>query len=90
MSALSHQSRYIDPRAPAHWHDLSLEERGSILKHPDIVHLKEIRDQLSTDVEELYGSMKRAEGTDQNNNFRRKRILEITPRNHARLSLNYA
>jgi hypothetical protein len=28
--------------------------------------------------------------TIKNNNFRRKRILEITPRNHARLSLNYA
>jgi hypothetical protein len=24
-----------------------------------------------------------------NNNFRRERILEITPRNHAQLSLNY-
>ncbi|KAL2847243.1 hypothetical protein BJY01DRAFT_212753 [Aspergillus pseudoustus] len=67
MSALSHQSRYIDPRAPAHWNDLSPKERGSISKHPDIIRLEEIRDQLSIDVRELYGTMKRAEGTELGN-----------------------
>lgn len=39
MNILSHQSRYIDPRAPSHYDDLPATTRASLSTHPEIVGL---------------------------------------------------
>lgn len=63
MNILSHQSRYVDPRAPSHFDDLTTTERSSFLTHPDIIRLQELRDSLAAEAKELYGSSKNAAGT---------------------------
>lgn len=63
MNILSHQSRYVDPRAPSHFDDLTITERSSILTHPDLIRLQELRDSLAAEAKELYGSSKNAAGT---------------------------
>ncbi|KAJ5340181.1 hypothetical protein N7541_009305 [Penicillium brevicompactum] len=40
MNILSHQSRYIDPRAPSHYDDLPATTRASLSTHPEIVGLQ--------------------------------------------------
>ncbi|KAE8397492.1 hypothetical protein BDV37DRAFT_291961 [Aspergillus pseudonomiae] len=63
MNILSHQSRYVDPRAPAHFDDLTSTQRASISSHPEIIRLRELRDSLAAEAKELYGSSKNAAGT---------------------------
>jgi hypothetical protein len=63
MNIVSHQSRYIDPRAPSHYEDLSMAAKRTWLDHPEIVQLKEMRDALATEAKELYGSVSKAAGT---------------------------
>ncbi|KAI2748661.1 hypothetical protein DTO012A8_9872 [Penicillium roqueforti] len=63
MNILSHQSRYIDPRAPSHYDDLPATTRASLSTHPEIVGLQEMRDSLAKEAKEMYGSMKNAAGT---------------------------
>ncbi|KAE8383921.1 hypothetical protein BDV26DRAFT_287333 [Aspergillus bertholletiae] len=63
MNILSHQSRYVDPRAPAHFDDLTSTQRASISSHPEIIRLQELRDSLAAEAKELYGSSKNAAGT---------------------------
>ncbi|KAJ5745102.1 hypothetical protein N7520_010284 [Penicillium odoratum] len=48
--------RYIDPQAPSHYEDLSLD-------NPEIVKLKQICDDLAAEAKELYGSMNNAAST---------------------------
>ncbi|KAI2791759.1 hypothetical protein POX_c04637 [Penicillium oxalicum] len=63
MNILSHQSRYIDPRAPSKYDDLSEAARTSLSNHPEISRLQQMRDSLAVEARELYGSMKNAAGT---------------------------
>ncbi|KAG0161261.1 hypothetical protein PDIDSM_8795 [Penicillium digitatum] len=63
MNILSHQSRYIVPRAPSHYDDLPATTRASLSTHPEIVGLQEMRDSLAKEAKEMYGSMKNAAGT---------------------------
>jgi ElaB/YqjD/DUF883 family membrane-anchored ribosome-binding protein len=63
MNILSHQSRYIDPRAPSKYDDLCEAARTSLSNHPEIVRLQQMRDTLAVEAKELYGSMKNAAGT---------------------------
>jgi hypothetical protein len=63
MNILSHQSRYIDPRAPAHYDDLPASTRASLSTHPEIVGLQEMRNAIAREAKEMYGSMKNAVGT---------------------------
>lgn len=63
MNILSHQSRYIDPRARSKYDDLPQAARTSLSNHPEIVRLQQMRDSLAVEARELYGSMKNAAGT---------------------------
>lgn len=63
LNILSHQSRYIDPRAPSHYEDLPATTRESLSTHPEIVSLQEMRDSIAREAKELYGSMENAAGT---------------------------
>jgi hypothetical protein len=63
MNILSHQSRFIDPRAPSSYNDLPENKRASLSNHPEIILLQQMRDTLAVEARELYGSMKRATGT---------------------------
>ncbi|KAJ5993062.1 hypothetical protein N7451_008786 [Penicillium sp. IBT 35674x] len=63
MNIVSHQSRYIDPRAPSHYEDLSTTAKQTWRDHPEIVQLKQMRDALATEAKELYGSLSKAAGT---------------------------
>lgn len=63
MNIVSHQSRYIDPRAPSHYEDLSTTAKQTWRDHPEIVQLKLMRDALATEAKELYGSLSKAAGT---------------------------
>jgi hypothetical protein len=63
MNILSHQSRFIDPRAPSKYDDLPESKRATILDHPEIVRLQQMRGTLALEAKELYGSMKNATGT---------------------------
>ncbi|KAJ5982359.1 hypothetical protein N7451_012459 [Penicillium sp. IBT 35674x] len=63
MNIFSHQSRYIDPRAPSHYEDLSTTAKQTWRDHPEIVQLKQMRDALATEAKELYGSVSKAAGT---------------------------
>jgi ElaB/YqjD/DUF883 family membrane-anchored ribosome-binding protein len=63
MNILSHQSRYIDPRAPSKYDDLPESKRSKLSNHPEILKLQQMRDTLAQEAKELYGSMKNASGT---------------------------
>ncbi|CAG7936683.1 unnamed protein product [Penicillium nalgiovense] len=63
MNILSHQSRYIDPRAPSKYDDLPEGKRSKLSNHPEILKLQQMRDTLAQEAKELYGSMKNASGT---------------------------
>jgi hypothetical protein len=63
MNILSHQSRYIDPRAPSRYDDLPEIKRATLLNHPEILSLEQMRDTLALEAKELYGSMKNARET---------------------------
>jgi Protein of unknown function (DUF3435). len=63
MNILSHRSRYIDPRAPSKYDDLSEAARTSLFDHPEIIRLRQMRDSLAVEARELYRSMKNAAGT---------------------------
>jgi hypothetical protein len=63
MNILSHQSRYIDPRAPSTYEDLPETERVSFSNDSGIKRLQQMRDALAVEAKELYGSIKNAEGT---------------------------
>lgn len=63
MNILSHQSRYIDPRAPSTYDDLPESKRATLANHPEIVSLEQMRHTLALEAKELYGSMKNARGT---------------------------
>jgi hypothetical protein len=63
MNILSHQSRFIDPRAPSKYDNLPESKRATISDHPEIVRLQQMRDTLALEAKELYGSIKNATGT---------------------------
>ncbi|KAJ5111419.1 hypothetical protein N7532_001954 [Penicillium argentinense] len=63
MNILSHQSRYIDPRAPSRYDDLPEAERKTFSDDSGIKRLQQMRDSLAMEAKELYGSIKNAEGT---------------------------
>ncbi|KAJ6057049.1 hypothetical protein N7460_000323 [Penicillium canescens] len=63
MNILSHQSRYIDPRAPSHYEDLSATTQATLSTHPEIITLQEMRDTLTREAKEMYGSLKNAAGS---------------------------
>ena len=63
MNILSHQSRFIDPRAPSKYDDLPEKNRASLTNHPEIIRLQQMRDTLAVEARELYGSMKNATDT---------------------------
>ena len=44
FNAISHTSRYVDPRAPT---DLNASESDIIKANPEVVHYQELRDTLS-------------------------------------------
>ncbi|KAK5805852.1 hypothetical protein VI817_000110 [Penicillium citrinum] len=63
MNILSHQSRYIDPRAPSTYEDLPESEKIAFSNDSGIQRLQQMRDALALEAKELYGSIKNAEGT---------------------------
>ena len=63
MNILSHQSRYIDPRAPSTYEDLPESEKSMFSNDSGIQRLQQMRDALALEAKELYGSIKNAEGT---------------------------
>ena len=56
--AVTHMSRYVDPRAPVL---PALTEIDALKVDSEIVHLRELRDQLSREVREESGTIKKAE-----------------------------
>jgi len=56
--AVTHMSRYVDPRAPI---EPTSEEIDALKADSGIVHLRELRDQLSREVREESGTIKKAE-----------------------------
>ncbi|KAJ5313359.1 uncharacterized protein N7443_000243 [Penicillium atrosanguineum] len=63
MSILSHQSRFIDPRAPSKYNNLPKNKRASLSNHPKITRLQQMRDTLAMEARELYRSIKKAAST---------------------------
>ncbi|KAJ5406071.1 hypothetical protein N7465_007355 [Penicillium sp. CMV-2018d] len=55
--------RFIDPRAPSKYNNLLKNKRASLLNHPKIIRLQQMRDTLAMEARVLYRSIKKAAGT---------------------------
>lgn len=58
FKAVTHMSRYVDPRAPT---ELSPAELDALKADPEIVQLRQLRDRLSEEAREESGTLKNAE-----------------------------
>jgi hypothetical protein len=61
LKATSHGSRYIDPRAPTTLHDSCQQ---LLRTHPTAVKCRQLRDSLSTEARRVFGTIKKAAGTE--------------------------
>ncbi|PNP56824.1 hypothetical protein THARTR1_03122 [Trichoderma harzianum] len=58
FKAVTHMSRYVDPRAPI---ELTSDEAAKLRLDPEVGKLKELRDQLSKEIRSESGTIKKAE-----------------------------
>ncbi|KAI9776368.1 MAG: hypothetical protein M1816_005335, partial [Peltula sp. TS41687] len=58
IKAVSHMSRYVDPRAPT---ELTESGLNTLKSHPEIVRLRQLRDNLTQEARRQYGTVKNAE-----------------------------
>ncbi|KAH6662715.1 hypothetical protein B0J14DRAFT_685428 [Halenospora varia] len=61
MKATSHGSRYIDPRAPT---TLDASCQQPLRTHPTVVKCRQLQDSLSAEARRVFGSIKKAAGTE--------------------------
>lgn len=57
FKAATHMSRYVDPRAPT---ELTAQQLDELRAHPDILQLRQRRDDLSREVRRQFGTLKQA------------------------------
>ena len=60
IKAVSHMSRYVDPRAPT---ELGVSNLDALKIHLDIVRARQLRDSLSRDIRAEFGTIQKSKGT---------------------------